>query len=113
MLSEGQVRKGMAILAYFGLLVLIPIFAAKKDPFARYHSNQGLVLCIVTLVCSVLSSVLSNVLLQVSSLAVLIVSAVFGIFNLLFFIFAIIGIVHAAKGQMKPVPIIGRIKILK
>ena len=31
-------NKVMAILAYFGPLVLIPIFAAKESKFARYHS---------------------------------------------------------------------------
>ena len=32
----------MAILAYFGILVLIPILAAKDSKFARFHANQGL-----------------------------------------------------------------------
>ena len=39
----------MAILAYFGILVLIPIFAAKDSKFARFHSNQGLILLIVAI----------------------------------------------------------------
>ena len=112
-LSENQMKKGMAILSYFGFLVLIPIFAAKKDPFARYHANQGLVLCIVVMICSVLSNVLTRVLLEISPLLVLIVSGFFGILTLVFCIFSIIGIIHAAKGQKKPLPIIGGIKILK
>ena len=106
-------KKGMAILSYFGFLVLIPIFAAKKDPFARYHANQGLVLCIVVMICSVLSNVLTRVLLEISPLLVLIVSGFFGILTLVFCIFSIIGIIHAAKGQKKPLPLIGGIKILK
>lgn len=106
-------KKGMAILSYFGFLVLIPVFAAKKDTFARYHANQGLVLFLVTVICSVLSSVLTNVLLNISPMIVLAVSAVFGILSLVFIIFSIVGIVHAAKGQMKPLPIIGGIRILK
>lgn len=36
-----QNNKVMAILAYFGILVLIPIFAAKESKFARFHANQG------------------------------------------------------------------------
>ena len=112
-LSENQMKKGMAILSYFGFLVLIPIFAAKKDPFARYHANQGLVLCIVVMICSVLSNVLTRVLLEISPLLVLIVSGFFGILTLVFCIFSIIGIIHAAKGQKKPLPLIGGIKILK
>ena len=44
-------NKVMAILSYFGILVLIPIFAAKDDAFARYHANQGLVLLIASAIC--------------------------------------------------------------
>ena len=40
-------NKFMAILAYFGILVIIPILAAKDSKFARFHSNQGLILCIL------------------------------------------------------------------
>ncbi len=38
-----QNNKAMAILAYFGPLVLIPLLAAKGSRFARYHtSTRGL-----------------------------------------------------------------------
>lgn len=111
--NQAQTKKGMAILAYFGILVLIPLLTAKQDPFARYHTNQGLVLFLVSVICSVLSNVLSSVLLEISSTAVLILSGVFGVLTLVFFIFSIIGIVHAAKGQTKPLPLIGGIKLLK
>ena len=40
-IRDAQDNKVMAILAYFGPLVLIPIFAAKESRFARYHANQG------------------------------------------------------------------------
>lgn len=35
-------NKIMGILSYFGILVLIPIFAAKESPFARFHANRAL-----------------------------------------------------------------------
>ena len=111
--TEAQMKKGMAILSYFGILVLIPIFAAKNDPFARYHANQGLVLFILLTVCSVLSNVLTNILYDISPVLVLVVSGLFGLLTFVFCIFALIGIIRAAKGQMKPLPIIGGIKILK
>ena len=111
--SEAQMKKGMAILAYFGILFLIPLFAAKKDPFARYHTNQGLVLFIFMVIFNVLSNVLTSILIEISPTLVLIVSGVFGILTLLLCIFALIGIIRAAKGQMKPLPIIGGIRILK
>ena len=111
--SEAQMKKGMAILAYFGILFLIPLFAAKNDPFARYHTNQGLLLFIFMVIFYVLSNVLTNILIEISPMLTLIVSGVFGILTLLLCIFALIGIIRAAKGQMKPLPIIGGIRILK
>ena len=106
-------KMGMAILAYFGILFLIPLFAAKNDPFARYHTNQGLVLFIFMVIFNILSNVLTSILIEISPMLTLIVSGVFGILTLLLCIFALIGIIRAAKGQMKPLPIIGGIRILK
>ena len=111
--NQAQTKKGMAILAYFGILVLIPLLAAKQDPFARYHTNQGLVLFLASVISSVLSNVLTTLLIDISSTAVLIISGVFGILALVWFVFSIIGIVHAAKGQTKPLPLIGGIRLLK
>ena len=99
-LTEEQTKKGLAILAYFGILFLIPLFAAKKGSFARYHANQSLVLFIFMVVFNVLSTVLGNIL-------------VFSLLVLVLCVFALIGIIHAAKGQRKPVPIIGGITIIK
>lgn len=39
--QDVQANKVMAILAYFGLLVFVPLFAAKESRFARFHTNQG------------------------------------------------------------------------
>lgn len=33
--------KLLAVLAYLGILVLIPILVAKEDKFVRFHANQG------------------------------------------------------------------------
>ena len=40
-------NKLMGVLAYIGLLFLIPLFAAKESKFAQFHTNQGILLCIV------------------------------------------------------------------
>ncbi|MBQ3610415.1 MAG: zinc ribbon domain-containing protein, partial [Bacteroidaceae bacterium] len=42
--TDAEANKVMALLSYFGILVLVPIFAAKHSPFVRYHANQGVVL---------------------------------------------------------------------
>ncbi len=38
----------MGILCYLGILVLIPIFAAKDSKFVRFHANQGLILLLAS-----------------------------------------------------------------
>ncbi|MBQ2766274.1 MAG: zinc-ribbon domain-containing protein, partial [Clostridia bacterium] len=56
-------NKLFAILAYFGLLVLVPIFAApKKSRYARFHANQGLVLMIFDAVYNVITSIINTAL---------------------------------------------------
>lgn len=117
--ADIESNKAMAILAYFGLLVLIPIFAAKDSRFARYHANQGLVLLLFAVGYGILVVVLQAVfwsLLFTSYTGF----GLYGIMNLLlslgwifFLVLAIMGIVHAAKGEYKPLPIIGGITILK
>ena len=49
-------NKIMGILSYFGILVLIPIFAAKESPFARFHANQGLVLLVTGILVGMATS---------------------------------------------------------
>lgn len=102
--QDVQANKVMAILAYFGILVLVPLFAAKESPFARFHANQGLILLIAGFVIYLVSMVLTFV------------SPFFGIISLLnivILVFAIIGIINAAKGEMKELPLVGKFRIIK
>ncbi len=105
-------NKAMGILAYLGILVLVPIFAAKDSPFARFHANQGLVLAISQVAYWVAYAILSFILAFIPVIGwilILILS-----FEWIFWIvLAIMGIVNAAGGHMKPLPLIGKITILK
>ena len=93
-------NKVMAILAYLGILVLIPLFAAKESKFARFHTNQGLILFIIALVCSACAKIK-------------LIGWVFGFVDLAVFIFAIMGIIYACKGECKELPIIGKYRFIK
>ncbi|MBQ6263490.1 MAG: hypothetical protein IJK58_08255 [Clostridia bacterium] len=110
--TDIQNNKTMGILSYIGLLVLIPIFAAKDSKFARFHANQGLVLviaqAIVTTVLSILAAIL-NLIPYIGWLPALLIRLLIPVV----YIPSIIGIINAAKGQAKELPIIGGIRILK
>ncbi len=104
-----QKNKGMAVLAYIGIFVLIPLFAAKESRFARYHTNQGLVLLIVNIAYNILSGLVA--LLFSGPLSI--ISAIFKLFSLVLLALMIIGIVNAANGRAKELPVIGRYTLLK
>ena len=104
--ADVEKNKVFAILAYLGILFLIPLLAAKDSPFAMYHANQGLVLFLGAIALSVASAILSFV--------VPILGAIVGLFIWVVpLVFIILGIINAANGQMKPLPLIGGISLIK
>ncbi len=98
-------NKVMGVLAYIGLLFLVPLLAAPNSPFARFHANQGLILFIADIVIGVVAGVLAII-----PIAGLILS---GILGLGITVMIILGIVNAATGKAKELPLIGKIRILK
>lgn len=93
-------NKWIAVVAY--ILFFIPLLAAKQSRFAMYHANQGLVLLLLSIVCNIVLGFIPFIgwiLLPIANLATLVL--------------AIIGIIQSANGQMKPLPVIGSISIIK
>ena len=105
-------NKAMGILAYFGPLVLIPIFAAKQSKFARFHANQGLVLLLASIVYSIAYGILSSIILAISW-RLYFITSILSLVSIVFFVLCIIGIINAANGRAKELPIIGKFKLLK
>lgn len=106
-------NKGMSILAYISWLVLIPIFAAKKSKYAQFHANQGLILAIIDTAYWIINGVITGILMVVSPIASAIVGGIMGLCGLVFLVLVILGIVNAASGKAKELPVIGKYKILK
>ncbi|OPH57516.1 hypothetical protein BC351_03040 [Paenibacillus ferrarius] len=98
--TDIQSNKGMAIVGY--ILFFIPLILAKDSKFAWYHANQGLTLLVVAVILNVVLSIIPFIGFLLLPLV-----------NLAIFIFAILGIVAAAQGQVKPLPIIGNYTLLK
>ena len=103
-----QNNKVMAILAYLSWLVLIPLIAAKDSKFARFHCNQGIVLAIIEIVIWAIFGALSFIPLV--GWRFIIINSVL---SLGCFALAVIGIINAANGKAKELPLIGHIKLLK
>ena len=92
-------NKVMAVLAY--ILFFIPLLAAKDSKFARFHTNQGLVLFLGGIIASVVAviPVIGRIIAPIAGLVITVL--------------AVIGIINALNGRAKELPVIGKFKILK
>ncbi len=94
--GETNNRMLMGILAYIGILVLIPLLTEKNDTFVRYHTRQGLVLLVIEVVVWVIGSMLW-ILAPVLMLA-----------HLGLLVLSILGIVNVVNKKEEPLPLVGQ-----
>jgi uncharacterized membrane protein len=116
-----QKHKGVAILAY--VLFVIPLVLAPHSKFARFHANQGLLVfilwCIAVIGTVVLTIGWEFVGSHLANIAIL--HFFFGCFAYLLPVFlmfgalavTIMGIINAANGEMKELPLFGHVTLIK
>lgn len=111
-----QNNKAMGILAYIGILVLVPLFGAKHSKFARFHTGQGL-----TLVAFEVAYIITEVIINAIVGAIFrstwyyynpvptVIATLLNLGYAFFTVMAVFGIVNAAKGTFKKLPVIGSV----
>jgi uncharacterized membrane protein len=105
--SDVEKNKPMAIIGYIiPILFFIPLLSeeGKKSPFAKFHANQQLNLLLFGVIGYTASAILMIILIGFLLYFVVIIGSL---------VFLIMGIINAAKGEMKKLPIIGGFSILK
>ena len=98
-------NRAFAIIAYLWILFVVALIAAPNLKFAKFHANQGLVLFLAELIFG--ASCLVLAFIPILGHLTIMAGWVAGI------VFAILGIVNAAGGQCKPLPLIGHFQIIK
>jgi uncharacterized membrane protein len=111
--EDAEKNKMFGILAYLGILCLVPILAAKDSPFAKYHANQGLVLFIAWIVLAVAVNIIDVILVTILPSGLGFVVSILSLAYLGILILVVLGIINAAAGKCVPLPVIGGIKLLK
>lgn len=102
--SDAEKNKAMGIVGYIiPILFFIPLVTdAKNSPFAKFHANQQLMLLIAAVVVNVVGGIIPIIgwfiILPLGSIFLIVV--------------AIMGIINAAKGEMKELPLIGGFKLI-
>ncbi|MBI2798664.1 DUF4870 domain-containing protein [Candidatus Saccharibacteria bacterium] len=100
----------MGVLAYLGVLCLIPLLGAKDDAFAQYHAKQGVNLLLLEVVIVAAQWVIGLGGLFIG------LGFIFFLFPLLWLgilVLSIIGIVNVVNHKTEPLPLIGGIKLIK
>ncbi len=116
--KDAEDNKIMGVLAY--ILFLIPLIVGPKDSkFVKYHTNQGLILFILTIAWVIIERILSSIMVVIFFRITFIwalISVVLWVLSLVKYVFAvlaIIGIINVINRTKKPLPVIGGIQILK
>lgn len=87
------------------ILFFVPLVMddLKTNPYSKFHANQQVVLLISWIIVNVVGTLIPVlgwfIILPIGSLILLVL--------------AIIGLINAAKGQQKPLPIIGGFTLIK
>lgn len=106
-------NKVMGVLAYIGLLFLVPLLAAPNSQFARFHANQGLILFISDAIVGTVITIFSVIFGFIPIVGPIIVGIISSVLGLFLLVLMILGIVNAATGKAKELPLIGKIRIIK
>lgn len=90
--QEAESGKTMAIIAYLIFFVPLLVEDAKNNNFVMYHTEQAIALFIFNIVLGIIATITCGIGL---------------ILYIAWLIFLIMGIMNAAKGEAKPLPLIG------
>lgn len=107
-------NKAVNALSYTGILFFLPLVANDNQNEGKFHANQGLITLILAVVLHVVGGVLGALTM------IPLVGIIIGIVGTVFSIAAwavqvailIFGIVNSINGQMKQIPVIGRINLI-
>ena len=106
--EEKKNGKGMSILAYIGILCLIPYFAEKNNKYVQFHAKQGLNLCILSIIASFACAIIGFTIIL--ALPALLVNWAIRILTV---VLMVIGIINVCKDEAKELPIVNKFKIVK
>lgn len=95
-----QTNKVWAALSYVGILFILPLLVnGGQSRYAKYHANQGFILFLANIVVGIASTILGKIPVLGAVLSALLSLASLALM--------IIGIINAANGKAKQLPLIG------
>jgi uncharacterized membrane protein len=115
--QEAQDNKIIFILSY--ILFFLPLIACPNSKAGRFHANQGLVLLLASIAGQIVVAIVSGILsfifaaMWLFTIASGIGMLLYTVWYIVVLVFVIMGMINASKGELKPLPIIGKFTIIK
>lgn len=94
-------NKLFAACSYLGILIILPIFAARNSKFVRFHLNQAVVLIISEFALSAVSKLILGTFLLVPIIELIVLAG------------RIFGVINSITGKAIEIPLIGKLRIFR
>ncbi|MBE7056330.1 MAG: hypothetical protein E7388_02675 [Ruminococcaceae bacterium] len=109
--------KLFSILSYISILWLLGLLISpeKNDPKVKFHVGQGIILSIVGAALGITAGIISGIMTAIlpDLLAALLTAPISLAASAASIIWMVLGIINAAKGEQKQLPIIGQYAFIK
>ena len=107
--NDIEQNKILAAVGYIPVLFLVPLLASPQSAYAKFHANQGLILTLCTLVLGIAQAVLCAIFGIMPILRDFIPTIIQTVVSVAILAYMVIGIIYAAQGRAKKLPIIGEL----
>ena len=110
--QKNKENKVWSILAYFGILFFLPLVGVPNSAYGKFHANQGLILLIFYVTLTVASWLVQAVLGMIPIIGVILSGLVQLAVSVCIIALIVFGMVQAAQGKAKTLPVIGKFHLI-
>lgn len=119
-----EANKIYAVLSYFSILFFIPLVVCPNSRYARFHSNQGLILLILSVLLNIAKDIVNTVIGAVFTVSsygysytnwfgVVLQTIIGTAAGLVIAVMFVIGVYNAYRGVVKELPLVGGFRLIK
>lgn len=114
--NDIEKNKVLCAVAYINILFFLPLVAAPESRFGKFHANQALILLLASAIIGTAGGIITNIWWNIPLLPEFIKATVGSLLSLIFWAVPVagmvFGIVNAAQGKAKELPLIGKFNLI-
>lgn len=111
-IQDAQDAKIWSILAYFGVTFFLPLVGVPNSAYGKFHANQGLILFIFNMALMIASWMVRLLLGWIPIIGGILSGLVQLAVSVCIIALIVFGMVQAAQGKAKTLPVIGKFHLI-